>query len=485
MTEDEEKQQLRIDELLDLIRREARFLEQEESIVLSAEQTPLPLRELPTWETDIDAFPMKFEYHVNEFLVYDDLEFVANAFRGILQREPDESGLDSYTAQLRKHGDAVKIEILTDLMGSEEGRDHKVRVLGMRWAAFENRHRNAWWFRKRWFLTVYKILKYRLRNDQAEYSLLNDRRRRHHQQRVNRYLAEQDQLFDFMRGRERQLEAEQEALTAKVERYRRDMLQAQRDLVTQQLRVNVLLEKLQALGAADLPAAASELATHADDKLDAFYLAFENECRGDEDDIREQLSVYLRYVTGAPVTDTTPLLDIGSGRGEWLALLRDNAIPARGVDISNVLVEHCREQDLDVNVADAIAYLREQADACLGSITSFHVIEHLPFDALFSLVEECQRTLAPGGVLIFETPNPENVLVGSHTFYHDPTHRNPITPTMIEFLLRHLGFADVTLERLHPYPAEALIPGMDPLTERVNGAFCSAQDFAVIGRKPL
>ena len=480
----EEQQQLRIDELLDLIRREARYLEQEENLLLSAEKTPLPLLELPAWEEDIEAFPMKAEYHVNEFLVYDDIEFVANALRGILQREPDESGLDSYTLQLRRHGESSKLEVLTDLMASAEGKAHKVRVLGIRWMAFEFRNQHKWWFHRRSFLTVYKILKSRLSNDQARYSLLNDIRFRRHYQRVNRYLAGQHQLFDFMRQRERQLEGEQEALNSKLERYRRDMLMARGDLLAQQRRVNVLLDKLQAPAGDENPAQV-ELATHTNDKLDAFYLAFENECRGDEAEIREQLGFYLPRVTAnRAVTDATPLLDIGSGRGEWLALLRDEAIPARGVDISRVLVEHCRQQALQVELADAIDYLRRQTAGSIGMVTSFHLIEHLPFDRLFALVEECWRVLVPGGAVIFETPNPENLMVGSHTFYHDPTHRNPVTPTLIEFLLRHLGFVDLELPRLHPYPSAARLKGMDPLTERVNGAFCGAQDFAVIGIKP-
>jgi O-antigen chain-terminating methyltransferase len=87
-------------------------------------------------------------------------------------------------------------------------------------------------------------------------------------------------------------------------------------------------------------------------------------------------------------------------------------------------------------------------------------------------------------LIIFETPNPENLLVATHTFYHDPTHKNPITPTGIEFLARYTGFSSTEIMRLHPYPQEAKIKGMDPLTERVNGHFCGPQDFAIVGRKP-
>jgi len=479
MTEPDDAEQPRpIDELLDLIRLEARYLERENGVAMAAERTPAALRELPEWRHRPEPLPARTAYHVNEFLVYEDIEFVVNAFRGILRREPDESGLDTYTTLLRRRGDAVKLEIVLSLLESGEGRERGVRVLGIPW---KHRYRNAWWMRK-WVRTAFDIAGRRLRDGLPESSLQNETRRRADRDRVGAYLSRQSAVFDYILGRERQREAERDTLRDDVNRYRRELARARRDLAVQQQRVNLLLDKLPDAASGTDPA--RELAAHAADKLDAFYMAFEDECRGDEARIREQLGVHLsRLPPDGLVAAERPVLDIGSGRGEWLALLAERGIPARGVDISPVLVEYCRDKALDVTLADALVYLERQPDGAFSAITAFHLIEHLPFDRLFGLVEQCHRVLAPGGRLIFETPNPENVLVGSHTFYHDPTHRNPITPTMIEFLLRHLGFADVCIERLHPYPESARVYGDDPLTERVNGAFCGAQDFAATGGK--
>jgi O-antigen chain-terminating methyltransferase len=178
------------------------------------------------------------------------------------------------------------------------------------------------------------------------------------------------------------------------------------------------------------------------------------------------------------------VLDLGCGRGEWLALLTEAGYAARGVDLNPLMLERARAQGLDVACQDALAALAAQPDASLGAITAFHLVEHLPFPVLYRLFAEIARTLAPGGLLIAETPNPENLLVGSHTFYHDPTHRNPVTPTFLSFLAQYHGLGQIEILRLHPYPESARVPGNDPLTERVNGHLCGPQDYALLARRP-
>jgi O-antigen chain-terminating methyltransferase len=220
------------------------------------------------------------------------------------------------------------------------------------------------------------------------------------------------------------------------------------------------------------------------DVIEAYYVAFENANRGTTDEIRAKLSVYKSWLD-VMAASGGHVIDIGCGRGEWIAMLAERGIPARGIDTNRAMVELCRKQGLTADAGDALTWLRGQADATVGAVTAFHVIEHLPFDYLFALIVEIRRVLVPGGGLLFETPNPENVLVGSHTFYHDFSHQNPITPTAIRFLLEYHGFTNIDLVRSSPYPAEARIPGDDPLTERINGHLCGPQDFGVMARKPL
>ncbi len=218
------------------------------------------------------------------------------------------------------------------------------------------------------------------------------------------------------------------------------------------------------------------------DLLDAYYLAFEDACRGSEAAIYAHLRQYQPQWDQALEVGNRAL-DLGCGRGEWLQLLAEQGFAPHGVDLNIAMIDHCRDAGFEVERGDIIQALRQQGDDSHALISAFHIAEHLPFAALYAMVDEAQRTLAPGGVLIVETPNPENLLVGSHTFYHDPTHLNPLTPTAMSFLLRYLGFAEVEVRRFNPYPEEAKVPGDDPLTERVNGHLCGPQDFAVVGRK--
>jgi O-antigen chain-terminating methyltransferase len=60
-----------------------------------------------------------------------------------------------------------------------------------------------------------------------------------------------------------------------------------------------------------------------------------------------------------------------------------------------------------------------------------------------AFVREAYRVLRSGGLLIMETPNPENIRVATETFYLDPTHRRPIPSSLLAFLPEEAGFAYV------------------------------------------
>jgi O-antigen chain-terminating methyltransferase len=219
--------------------------------------------------------------------------------------------------------------------------------------------------------------------------------------------------------------------------------------------------------------------------FDELYATFEEQFRGLRDDVKGRVAVYVPYLVDAGLgTSEAPVLDLGCGRGEWLEVLKDHGLRARGADTNRTMLAYCRTLGLDVVESDALACLRETPAASLGAVTGFHIVEHLSLPYLVSLLKETARTLRPGGIAIFETPNPENVLVGSHTFYLDPTHVNPLPSATLRFFVEATGLRDVEIVFLHPSPDyERLTAGDQAVETFVNSRFFGPRDYAVIARK--
>jgi O-antigen chain-terminating methyltransferase len=215
--------------------------------------------------------------------------------------------------------------------------------------------------------------------------------------------------------------------------------------------------------------------------LDSFYFSLEEALRGTPEQIKEEAKGYLPLLEKAGIT--ADIIDIGCGRGEWLEVLRESGFRARGIDQNHIAVEHCRGLSLDVVASEARAYLRSLSDESVSAITAFHFAEHLPLEALVSFLDQAGRTLKPGGLLILETPNPENLLVGSCNFYLDPTHKNPIPIPTMTLLLESRGFCCQEVLKLHPVPS-VQIEVKDQLTSHMNHYLYGPMNYAVVARKP-
>lgn len=215
------------------------------------------------------------------------------------------------------------------------------------------------------------------------------------------------------------------------------------------------------------------------------YLEFEANFRGSKEMIRERLKANLPYFKPNAELFSEPVMDLGCGRGEWLQLLKEADIPAIGVDSNTAMIQCCTDAGLEAYVGDALQYLASMPANSLGGLTAFHIIEHLPLDVFIKLIDEARRVVRPGGVVLFETPNPENLIVGACNFYVDPTHRNPMPPALVAFLLQARGFERVEIDRRHPGDPALHLKGNDEaITGPLNRLLFGAQDYAAIGYAP-
>lgn len=463
-------------------------------------------------------------YHANDLLKYHGEAFVRNAYRAILKREPDVGGMSQNLASLAE-GKLNKIDVLASLRYSPEGERVGVNIAGLAWPAYVRR------------IERLPVIGYLL---QVAIGLARLPAMLTHQRQYEFYaLTRQEQIADYVNNRNAQLAERADESSARALTIENDVRGQQEALQSLQGEINSALGALQNEIAVthanlrDVEARAAALAsqlgetaatlntavadqkstqTHWQEKfqklhdelesqqrrleefyelaqiqtglneegLDELYASFEDQFRGEREEIKNRLRVYLPVLERANVTQD--VLDIGCGRGEWLELLRDNGKQGRGVDHNRIFIDRCRSLGLDVVQRDAIAYLADLPDASLNAITSFHLVEHLPFKVLMQLLDEMARVLRPGSPLILETPNPENFIVGSHTFYADPTHRNPIPSATLSFLLESRGLTNIEVMLMRPWE-EAKLAGDDELTKRFNEYFYGSPDYGIIGWK--
>jgi 2-polyprenyl-3-methyl-5-hydroxy-6-metoxy-1,4-benzoquinol methylase len=226
------------------------------------------------------------------------------------------------------------------------------------------------------------------------------------------------------------------------------------------------------------------------------YVGFEDQFRGTSDDIRARVTEYLPVFEG-----TSDVVDIGCGRGEFLALMRDHGISARGIDLNQAMVEVCREQGLDATAADALAYLRAQPDQSLGGLFAAQVVEHLEPRYLAQLLDAAFDKLRPGAPIVLETINPACWFAFFESYIRDITHVRPLHPETLKYLLIASGFQQLEIRYRAPYPeqeklqpiAAAAESTASPVTdwantinanvEKINRLLFTWMDYAAIGRR--
>ena len=173
--------------------------------------------------------------------------------------------------------------------------------------------------------------------------------------------------------------------------------------------------------------------------------------------------------------------------------MSERGIDAYGIDLDATMVELVQQRGLNAVHGDAIRHLLRLDEGSLDMVSAFHVIEHLTTDVLLAMLESARRALRPGGVLILETPDPTNLVMGACNFYLDPTHLRPMPPALTEFLVSASGFETIEVRRIH-LKEDVDLSGLrldgvdDTTTETIRSALSmglfGTQDYAVVARVP-
>lgn len=223
------------------------------------------------------------------------------------------------------------------------------------------------------------------------------------------------------------------------------------------------------------------------------YPEFEANFRGSREEVLRKQGSYLPFIQQLAIDHEHPVLDIACGRGEWLELLRENGIPAEGVELNHEFATRCKGNGLIVENADLFDFFSRAEGKTYKLITGFHIIEHLSLEQQQEFLEKALERLAPGGAMLLETPNPENTSVGCCDFYLDPTHVRPLPPLLLQFLVHQAGFSSPFIVRLNRFMVGTplrLMPKsfqyadiFNQLVRLISTQLQQAPDYALIGFK--
>lgn len=178
------------------------------------------------------------------------------------------------------------------------------------------------------------------------------------------------------------------------------------------------------------------------------------------------------------------VIEVASGQGFFLDMLKEASIGAIGVEADGGLCAAARARGLKVEQGDFFSFLRQSQAGTYDGAMASHIVEHFLPERVEELLALLQRAVRPGSQLVILTPNIANLRRAVGDFWRDPTHVRPYPVSALSKLLRRTGWEVAeSFEYTDRTPSlkRTIVYG---LRNALLGRYWGGDDLCVVARKP-
>ena len=148
----------------------------------------------------------------------------------------------------------------------------------------------------------------------------------------------------------------------------------------------------------------------------------------------------LYFQSLLPRDKASRFLDLGCGRGDFLAFLRSEGYESlAGVEFSADQVEYAKQTGISTIIQKDIQEFLSSCTELYDCVIAIDVLEHFDTHEAMSIMASIYRILSPGGRFIMRAPNAGSPFFGSIR-YGDLTHETAFTRSSVVQLFRNIGF---------------------------------------------
>ncbi len=149
------------------------------------------------------------------------------------------------------------------------------------------------------------------------------------------------------------------------------------------------------------------------------------------------------------------VLEIGSGHGFFLEIMKTNGFDIIGYDISKEKRKYSKKVT-DVPVYDININEKIPADNKFDIVVLFHTLEHI-ID-LITLLKNIKKLLKPKGKILIEVPNSDDFHLKLNKFYKEfyweRAHIHYFNPKILENIIHKSGFKNIRIVGVQRYGIE-------------------------------